>query len=103
VLDHLLPLACVFNGFLFHVCFSTNSAGSGQDYPGAALTIFRLMARCKAVLPGPEYFRLSEKDLDPLLKYYNNQTHKQKADNLKKLGWVFPGGRFRFYKSHDFR
>jgi hypothetical protein len=57
VLDHLLPLACEFNGFLVHVCFSTNSTGSGQDYPGATLLIFLLLAKCKAVLTGPVYFR----------------------------------------------
>ena len=52
MLDHLLPLACEFNGFLVHVCFSTNSTGSGQDYPGATLLIFLLIAKCQAVLIG---------------------------------------------------
>lgn len=77
VLDHLLPLACVFNGFRVHVCLSTNSTVSGQDYPGVALMIFRLIAKYTAVLNGSVYFRFKEKDLDPLIKYYNNQTNKQ--------------------------
>ena len=52
VLDHLLPLACVFNGFLVHFCFFTNSTGSGQDYPGETVLIFLLIAKCQAVLSG---------------------------------------------------
>jgi len=56
VLDHFLPLACVFNGFCVHFCFFTNSTGSGQDYPGVTLLIFLLIAKCQVVLIGLEFF-----------------------------------------------
>jgi hypothetical protein len=57
VLDHLLPLARVFNGFLVHVCFFTNSTGSGQDDPEATLLIFLLVAKWQAALTVRLYFR----------------------------------------------
>ena len=80
VLDHLLALARIFNGFLVHFCFFTNSTGSGQDYPEAILLIFLLSAKCQAVLIGLVFFHFyKKKDLDPLMKYYNNQNIKQKS------------------------
>jgi len=58
---------------------STNSTGSGQDDPGAALLIFLFIAQRRAVLTGPVHFRFYKKGLDPLIKYYNNQTNRQKS------------------------
>jgi hypothetical protein len=46
-----------------HACFSTNSAGSGQDYPGAASMIFLFIAKFRAVLTGRHIFASKKKAL----------------------------------------
>jgi hypothetical protein len=77
VLDHLLPLARIFHGFRIHVCFSTNSTGSGQDHQVAPLLIFRPVDGSREVLTAPAISATKEKYLDPLMKYDNNKTHIQ--------------------------
>jgi hypothetical protein len=96
VFDHLLALACVFNGFCVHFCFFTNSTGSGQGYPGATLWIFLLIAKYRSVLIRLVFFDFyKKKDLDPLMKYYNNQNIKQKSRSFIEawMGIKFPSCR----------